>query len=403
MMTQKRYLFPLLLICAEMAAYLSNDIYLPALPDLMREFKVDANQIQWSLSSWFLGSMSVQLFIGPLSDRFGRRPILISGMILFVISTLLCVLSPQLELLIFARFIQGSTVGFIIVAGYASIHELFDQKNAIPLLAKMNSITILAPALGPLVGGLILTQASWRWTFWPLFLLGVLVLILLVKWMPEPLAPEKRQALKPAKLLLQYKAIIKNPQFMLLLLAYSSIFCGFIAWLVAGPFLVITQFHYEPFIFGLLQILVFGFYILSNRLVKRMMETLGVNQLIVRGLTLTFLGASLAILNSLLFPSYLSGLILGMMVYSFGFGFCSAPLQRLAIEAASEPMGCRMAILSTSLGVFGLFSTILVNLSYNGQLISLSTILGLTATVAILACLLEKRTKELINSIKIAS
>lgn len=382
MTNTKMLLFPILLVCAEMAAYLSNDMYLAALPDLMREFQVGANQIQLTLSFWFLGSMSMQLVVGPLSDCIGRRPVLICGMFLFVISTLLCALALQLETLIWARFIQGSTICFIIVAGYASIHELFNQRNAISLLAFMNSIIILAPAFGPLIGGIILIGASWRWTFWPLFIMGLIILVFLIKWMPEPLPPEKRQPLKLATLINQYQALIKNRRFVLLLLSYSFVFCGIIAWLATGPFLVNEHFHQQPYLFGCLQLLIFGFYILSSYLVKHFLEKIGVNSLIRRGLVCVLLGSILATVLSFFLKTNFTGLLFGMLFFSFGFGLCSAPLQRLAIEASSEPMGSRMALVSTSLGLFGLLATLIVKLSYNGNPISLAAILLVTALLA---------------------
>src|SRR3990167_7241650 len=116
-----RLVFPLLLIASEMLIYFSNDMYLPALPEIMRALKANLSEVQLTTAAWFLGSALFQLFIGPLSDRFGRRPILIAGMMLFVLSTLLCGAAPNILTLIVARFIQASTVCFIVVAGYAAI------------------------------------------------------------------------------------------------------------------------------------------------------------------------------------------------------------------------------------------------------------------------------------------
>ncbi len=389
MKNNKLLLFPLLLILAEMTAYLSNDMYLPAMPDLMRDFQVGADQIQLTLSSWFLGSMSMQLLVGPFSDRLGRRPVLICGMLLFVVSTLVCVQSSQLSTLIAARFVQGSTVCFIIVAGYASIHELFNQKNAIHLLARMNSITVLAPAFGPFIGGFILMGANWRWTFWPLFILGLVVLVLLSKWMPEPLPPEKRHPLKIKTLVQQYRSLLRNRRFILLLLSSSFAFCGFIAWLATGPFLVNEQFQEQPYLFGCFQLFVFGFYIFANHKVKELMEKVGVDALIQRGLYITLFGSAFAICLTLFFPAKLFGLLFGMAWIAFGFGFCSAPLQRLTIEAANEPMGSRMALISTAYGGFGLLATALVHWTYNGKPSSLAAILLFTSLLSGLAYLIE--------------
>ncbi|WP_019215581.1 MFS transporter [Legionella tunisiensis] len=121
-------IFPLILICAEMAVFLSTDMYLPALPDMMRDLDASTSLVQLTLSSWFLGGMSMQLFIGPICDRVGRRPVFIIGMLIFVVSTFFCAVAPNISILIAARFFQGCTICFIIVPGYASIHELYDQK-----------------------------------------------------------------------------------------------------------------------------------------------------------------------------------------------------------------------------------------------------------------------------------
>lgn len=368
-------LFPILIMLAEMAAYLSNDMYLPALTAVMKDLNLSAAELQTTLTAWFLGASSMQLIIGPLSDRFGRRPILIVGMLLFVISSLLCFLSQSLALLLLARFLQGSTVCCVIVAGYASIHELFDQREAIHLLARMNSIIVLAPAFGPFVGSVILMFSSWRGIFGFLMLFGLGVLVTLILFMPEPLAPEKRQAFRWQQLFKQYFAIISNLGFWLFLIPNLAIFGGFIAWLAAGPFYVVEAFHHEPLIFGLYQILICGFYILGNKWVRPLMEKIGVSSLIKLGLGVALVAGILTTSLALIYPQFLGGLILGTALFALGFGLSSASTQRLAIESSDQPMGLRMAVVSTLLGLSGLIATSLVGVFYHGHLMNLGLIL----------------------------
>jgi len=389
-MQRSLLVFPILLMLAEMTAYLSNDMYLPALPNLRQAFGISTQVTQFTLTAWFLGTISLELIIGPISDRFGRRPILILGMILFALSTLGCALTSDIYLFTLGRFIQGSTVCFVLVAGYASIHELFNQKQAIHLLANMNSIIVLAPAFGPLLGGLILIYADWRWTFWPLFLLGLIVLLLLFKWMPESLPLEKRHPLNLKLLIKQYVSILTNRQFMFLLSASGFQFCGFIAWLVSGPFLVIDDFHYSPAVFGILQVIIFGFYILANQQVKLVMDKLGLVRLIQVGLVISVLAGIFAVLAAICFPDSLVGFIINMSLYSFGFGFTSAPLQRVAIEASNQPMGSRMAILSTLFGAGGAAATGLINIFYDGKLISLALVLLIVSVLSYVLSLFAK-------------
>ena len=122
-------LYPMLLVFFELGAYLSNDIYLPALPQISLDFETTNALAQMTLTSWFLGSASLFLILGPLSDRIGRRPIILGGICLFALSTLLCALSTSIEMLIFARFVQGMSICSIGLAGYATIHEFRRSKN----------------------------------------------------------------------------------------------------------------------------------------------------------------------------------------------------------------------------------------------------------------------------------
>ena len=164
-------LFPIFLILYEFCTNMSNDMYLPALPIISEAFSASANLVQLTITAWLAGDTAVQLIIGPLSDRFGRRPILFGGGLLFLIFAPWCALAPTLPILILSRFVQGIGVCTMMVAGYASIHDLYDDKRAIHILVWMGSAAVIAPAIGPVFGGLILTVASWRTIFYVLFFL----------------------------------------------------------------------------------------------------------------------------------------------------------------------------------------------------------------------------------------
>ncbi|MFN7097907.1 MAG: MFS transporter, partial [Gammaproteobacteria bacterium] len=142
-------IFPILLALYEVVTYLSNDMYLPALPQLANDLHTTNALAQLSLTTWFLGAASMQLILGPISDRYGRKPVLLIGGIFFVIATLICAMTPDMTTMLIARFFQGCAVCSVTVAGYATIHELYDQKAAMKALALMGSITVLAPAFGP--------------------------------------------------------------------------------------------------------------------------------------------------------------------------------------------------------------------------------------------------------------
>ena len=139
----KKYLiiFPIALAVLEAGTYLGNDAYLPALPNLMHDMHINQQFAQYTLISWFLGSASVQLFIGPLADFYGRRPIVLWGAAIFILTSLTCAYPDQYWLLLIARFLQGTAACTTIVGGYATVHEAFDSHKSVRVIALMGATT----------------------------------------------------------------------------------------------------------------------------------------------------------------------------------------------------------------------------------------------------------------------
>jgi Bcr/CflA subfamily drug resistance transporter len=390
-MRPKSLLFPLLLVFYEIVTYLSNDMYLPALPQIATDFGVTHAEAQFSLTAWFLGTTSMQLIYGPLSDRYGRRPILLFGGVLFILSSAICASMPNMNSFLFARFVQGTTVCSMIIAGYASIHELYDQKHAVRILALMSSITVLAPTLGPLGGSIVLYFLNWQWIFWILVIWGAIAILLLFKWMPETNPPEKRHPLALQQLAKNYVAVLTNFRFMTTMIAFCCVFCGFIFWLSSGPFIVADEFHLNTTVFGLCQSVIFGCYLIANYWVKHLLDRMPIEKLIRNGLFIALSGALLGVILATLFPNFLYGTAIGMMIYSLGAGFAFAPLNRSAIEASHEPMGIRMAIHSTLMSAFGIIGTLSASFFYQGTLSSFNLTLLALITVACVIYALSRK------------
>jgi Bcr/CflA subfamily drug resistance transporter len=377
-------IFPYILIFYEVITYLSNDLYLPALPHLMRDFSSSPAIAQLTLTAWFLGAASTQLIIGPLSDHYGRRPILLSGIILFILSTIACATTHSITLLLIARFIQGSAVCSLIVAGYATVHELYDTNRAIRVLALMGSVGILAPTLGPLLGSFILQVTTWRNLFWLLAIGAMIAMILLFKWMPESNPKKNRVPFEIKNVFYSYYAIIKNKYFMLSTIILCVIYGGLIAWLTMGPLLITEGYHYSPLVFGAFQALVFGAFIGGNMLVKKAMNVFSINKIIIIGLLLTLLGSFSAVFVSYFYAQNVSLFVIALMIFSFGAALKYGILQRVAVEASNEPMGLRMAIFSSCLGISGVLSSAIASCIYNNSSLNLAYFLVIISIIAFL-------------------
>lgn len=375
------HFFPLLLICYEIINYLANDMYLPALPNLISDLGINSGLAQQTVTAWFFGASSLHLLLGPVSDRFGRKPVLLIGGILFIIATWVCAFTSTISILLIARFIQGAVVSTLGTAGYASIHESYQRKKAIQILALMTSIVMLAPAVGPLIGGVFLQWLSWRSIFVFLALSASVIWLMLCFVMPETLSSTNRHMFRWSNVLSHYQQILKNKAFRLNLVIISFNVLAKVVWIVGGPFLIISQFKLNTLFFGLIQILIFGSQILGAQLVKRIIHRVEVNRLINQGLSISFFASLLAVVLSLIFPNQLIGLILCLMIFCFGTAL-SGPLQRLCIEASPEPMGARMAVYATSISLFCSLASFLFSFTYSGSLFWFASLLFIFSSLA---------------------
>lgn len=381
MKTKNLIIFPFFLIFYEIVTYLSNDFYLPALPNLMIDFNAAPAMAQLTLTAWFLGSASTQLVMGPLSDHYGRRPILLSGAALFIISTIVCAATHSMTLLLIARFIQGSAVCSFMVAGYASVHELYDSHKAIHVLALMGSIGILAPAFGPLLGGLILEVASWRYLFWLLAIGAVISTLLLMRWMPESNPKENRSPFLIKNIFTSYYLILKNKNFMISTIVLCLIYGGLIAWLTMGPLLITEGYHYSPLMFGIYQAVIFSAFIAGNMAIKHLMKFMTIRKIIFTGLIFTLISSMLAYFSAYFYNQQIILFIITLMIFAGGAALQYGTLQRVAIEASSEPMGLRVAIFSSCLGIAGALSSGISSYIYNKNTLNLAYFLVIVAIV----------------------
>ncbi|NNM59361.1 MAG: Bcr/CflA family efflux MFS transporter [Legionellales bacterium] len=350
------WLFPLLLVLYEISLYLSNDAYLPALPAITTEFANTLASTQLTLTLWFLGACSTQLVIGFISDRYGRRPTLFLGGLVFVLSTFACAMANHMSILLIARFLQGASIPTLSIAGYATIHELFDQKKAIKTLAFMNGITVLAPSLGPLLGGLLLYFINWHWLFGILTIWAAVALLCLWKTMPETLPIEKQHPIDFRNIMKNYWALISNSVFMINTLISGCAFGAMIAWICASSFFVIVKFHYSFIEYGIIQAIIFGGFILGTRIVNRTIEHFSLSSILRVGMLLIMTSSIAMVVLCYCFSTTLMTIIVPMFFLALGSGLCFAILSRLAVEASDVPMGSRMAVsawLTTLFAVIG--------------------------------------------------
>lgn len=144
--------FPMALILYDFAAYLTTDLIQPGIINVVRDFNADVSLAPASVSLYLAGGMALQWLLGPLSDRIGRRPVLIAGALIFTLACAATLLTTSMTQFLVARFVQGTSICFIATVGYVTVQEAFGQTKAIKLMAIITSIVLVAPVIGPLSG-----------------------------------------------------------------------------------------------------------------------------------------------------------------------------------------------------------------------------------------------------------
>jgi DHA1 family bicyclomycin/chloramphenicol resistance-like MFS transporter len=221
----------------------SIDMYLTAYAQVAGEFDVSTNVISLTLSAYFIGLASGQLFYGPVLDRFGRKPPLAFGLILFLTATLGCAMATDIRILIGLRFVQGLGGCGASVASLAMVRDFFPPRQSARILSSLFLFIAVSPLLAPTVGGMIVAYWGWRAVFGVLFIVVGSILALCWFLLPEGHQPDRGISLKAGPILTEYAAILRHPAFATYAFAGAFSFSGLFTYVAGSPIVFMDNFH----------------------------------------------------------------------------------------------------------------------------------------------------------------
>jgi len=232
-------------------APLSVDIYLPALPMLQTNFHANEARTLLTLSAFLIGFGVGQLFLGPISDRFGRKRPLLAGLILYLIASVGCALAPSISAVIVWRFLQALGGCAVPVMVQAMVRDLFDRDEGARILSLNMLVMGVAPIAAPLLGGQILLWADWRGIFWVLAGFGVLALACTAT-LPETLSQARRNQAHPIAMILSYVELFQSRRYIGYVFCVGFYYCALFAFIAGSPFVYIEHFGVPPQYYGFL-------------------------------------------------------------------------------------------------------------------------------------------------------
>ena len=214
-----------------------TDFYLPALPALADYFRSSASMAQMSLTTGMFGLAVGQVFIGPISDRYGRRMPLLVSMAAFIVATALCIVAPNIYLFNLLRLFQGFTAAGGIVLARSIATDMYTGNELTRFIAMISAVNGVAPVVAPVVGGMLLDFTSWKGTFVLLLLVGA-ALAVLCSQVRESLPVARRSARGVLSAFAAYGKVFRNPKYVAFLAAYASSMLVLFAYISASPFIL---------------------------------------------------------------------------------------------------------------------------------------------------------------------
>jgi len=280
------------LLLAALVAFgpLSTDLCLPALPTISADLNASQSRTQWAIAV-FLGGFSLgMLFYGPLSDRYGRRPLLLGGITLYVLASLGCMLSPSIESLVMWRLLQALGGAAASVLARAVVRDIFPPLQVPRTLSLMHLITMVATLASPLLGSYLM-RLSWRAVFAALALFAVVNLLCVLRWLPE----SHKQTARKHSLSAAFSAwgpMLANPRALGYMLCIGLSFGGMFAFITASPFVYMQYYAISAQAYAALFALnILGVMVLTT-LNARWVTQLGAQKLLVLAASLAALSGS---------------------------------------------------------------------------------------------------------------
>ena len=380
----------LILVLSAMMAMgpISTDLYVGTFPIIAAAFGVEVSEAQLTLTSFLIGVGVAQLFVGALSDRFGRRPVLIAGLLLFVGCAVACALATSIDELVILRFFQAFGTSAAVVLSRAVVRDLHERDDSARVLGYVGGFMGMVPIAAPILGGYLVTWFVWSASFW--FMAGYAVLVFIIIWicLQETLSPGHIEPFGPSYVLKSFWRVLRYRNTLAYGVPYCFVYAGMFSLFTGLAFVVIGLLNYPHQSFGYFFGIIVAGYMIGALLVGRLSRRLKVVQLFRIGTALA------AISGAVMFGFIASGvvnifvLVAPMFTYLLAVGFINPIGMASVLAPFPEIAGKTSALLGACQMAFSASASWLVSALHDGTALPMATMVAVSGIMVLVSHIL---------------
>jgi DHA1 family bicyclomycin/chloramphenicol resistance-like MFS transporter len=365
-------------------------MYLPGFPAIAADLNTTIDHVSYSLSSFFIGICAGQLISGPLLDRYGRKPPLYAGLIIYVIASIGCAMSTSVDMLIGFRLLQalGGCVGM--VAPSAIVRDVFPVNESAKVFSLLILVLGVSPIIAPTFGSFLISHFSWNAVFLVLAGIVVLLMIAVFFFLPESRKADPSLSLKPKAILGNFYTVIKEPQFYTYALAGAIAAAGLFAYLAGSPFVFMNLFKVSATQYGWIFAIIAAGLITSSQLNNQLLKKFSSEQIIkITLLVQSSIGIILfvgAVMNVLNLYSTIGLMFLFLSCQGFTFPNSAA----LSLAPFTKEAGSASALMGALQMALGALASAVVGMISNGTMLPMTGIMAGCALLGLIVLLLGK-------------
>lgn len=393
MQNQKQSHFYLILILGSMTALspFSIDMYLAAFPAMAKYFNTDVAQVSLTLSSYFIGLASGQLFYGPLMDRFGRKKPLLAGLSIYIVAAIGCVFAQKIESLILLRFIQAVGGCAASVSAFAMVRDLFEPRESAKVFSRLILILSVSPLLAPTFGSYLSVYFGWASNFAALAIGASVLFLVIFKFLPESHKADASHVLSPLPILKNYLSILREPKFYTYSISGALGFSGLFVYLAASPTIFMEIFQVSEQVYGWIFAFIAMGMIMASQVNVLLLKKFN-NQQILKGALM-----GLTTISLIFFICAVNGwfnvysVVITMFIFLSCLGLSNPNASAMAMAPFGSKAGSAAALLGFLQMGIGATASVFVGILKAQQLFPLTMIFVATSVFALTVFMLGTR------------